>query len=167
MLLELSSLHVILINIAVWLAVHLSVPYGMTRVPLGSFDDAVWLYRRRGWERDGRLYERVFGVRRWKGRLPDGAVVFKRGFAKKCLKGVDNGYLESFVRETCRAELVHWTIMVFAPLFFVWNPWWAGVVMVAYALAANLPCIITQRYNRARLRRVLGRRTGMPAEATA
>jgi glycosyl-4,4'-diaponeurosporenoate acyltransferase len=40
----------------------------------------------------------------------------------------------------------------------LWNPWWLGLAMVGYALAANLPCLLTQRYNRARLMRMLARR---------
>ena len=39
--------------------------------------------------------------------------------------------------------------------FFLWNPCWADLVMVAYALAANLPCILAQRYNRSRFQRLL------------
>ena len=47
--------------------------------------------------------------------------------------------------------------LAIAPLFFLWNtPWLAGV-MVLYGVAANLPCLITQRYNRARLLRILDR----------
>ena len=46
-----------------------------------------------------------------------------------------------------------------APVFFLWNPWWADLVMVAYALAANLPCILAQRYNRLRFQRLLARRS--------
>jgi glycosyl-4,4'-diaponeurosporenoate acyltransferase len=36
-------------------------------------------------------------------------------------------------------------------IFFIWNPLWAGWVMVVYATLVNFPCIISQRYNRARL----------------
>ena len=41
--------------------------------------------------------------------------------------------------------------------FFLWNPWWGDLIIVAYAVAANLPCIFAQRYNRSRLTRLLGR----------
>ena len=34
------------------------------------------------------------------------------------------------------------------PLFFLWNPPWACAVMAFYAIAANMPCIAVQRYNR-------------------
>jgi glycosyl-4,4'-diaponeurosporenoate acyltransferase len=41
------------------------------------------------------------------------------------------------------------------PLFFLWNPPWACLVMTTYALAANLPCILAQRYNRIAVNRAL------------
>lgn len=45
------------------------------------------------------------------------------------------------------------TALAFVPLFFLWNPWWADLVIVAYAIAANVPCIVAQRYNRVRFQR--------------
>lgn len=57
--------------------------------------------------------------------------------------------------ETQRAELTHWFLIPPAFLFFLWNPAWAGWVMVIYALVVNLPFIMIQRYNRPRLERVL------------
>jgi glycosyl-4,4'-diaponeurosporenoate acyltransferase len=46
-------------------------------------------------------------------------------------------------------------IILFSPLFFLWNPLWVGFLMILYALTENLPMIMAQRYNRYRLRRVL------------
>jgi len=40
------------------------------------------------------------------------------------------------------------------PIFSIWNPLWAGWVMVIYAIAANLPCILAQCYNRSIVRRI-------------
>ena len=37
----------------------------------------------------------------------------------------------------------------------LWNPWFLGLLMLAYAVIANLPCLIVQRYNRARLLRLI------------
>ena len=36
-------------------------------------------------------------------------------------------------------------------------PWWLGIAMAGYAVVANVPCILVQRYNRARLERMLTR----------
>jgi glycosyl-4,4'-diaponeurosporenoate acyltransferase len=48
-------------------------------------------------------------------------------------------------------------LLAVSPLFLLWNPWWLGLVMIAYAVVANGPCILIQRYNRGRLVRVLAR----------
>jgi hypothetical protein len=48
-----------------------------------------------------------------------------------------------------------WWVWLCGWLFFLWNPPWAGWVMVVYATFANFPRIIAQRYNRIRLRRCL------------
>ena len=105
----------------------------------------------------GRFYERVFAIKRWKDWLPDAARWFTGGFAKGELtdKGVE--YWQRFRRETWRGELCHWCAIVCAPVFFLWNPWWGDLIIVAYAIAANVPCILAQRYNRARILRLLAR----------
>ena len=38
-----------------------------------------------------------------------------------------------------------------------WNPAWVSMVMAAYAVGANAPFIIIQRYNRGRLARLAHR----------
>lgn len=161
MLLHLPSLPAILLDIAVWLIIHVGVSYSMTHVPLGLFDTGFWLYKQRKWERDGKIYTRVFKLKRWKRRLPDGAALFKKGFKKKHLQELDDSYLHNFIRETCRAELAHWIMLLLSPVFFMWNPWWVGIVMIIYAALINIPCIMIQRYNRIRLRRVSSRRVAL------
>lgn len=141
-----------------WFVISIGVSYALTRMRRENFKSHSWGFRRRSWENDGRLYRNIFFVKKWKGLLPDGAALFAKGFRKKRLKGIDNDYVRMFVDETCRAEAVHWVTMVFTPFFFLWNPWWVGMVMIGYALLANLPCIITQRYNRIRLQRIVSKR---------
>jgi len=121
---------------------------------LTSFNPNSWLYRKRKWERHGKFYEKSFRLKLWKRKLPDGAAIFKNGFEKKHLKETSKDYLDSFIRETCRAELTHWIVFLFGPVFLVWNLWWVGIVMILYATIANIPCVITQRYNRIRLQRI-------------
>jgi glycosyl-4,4'-diaponeurosporenoate acyltransferase len=163
MLIDLPSAPTILLDIAVWLIIHVGVSYLMTHIPLNSFDARSWLYKQRKWEKDGKIYVRIFRLRKWKKRLPDGAALFRKGFKKKELKGVGNEYLDNFIKETCRAELTHWIMVVISPLFFMWNLWYVGIVMIVYAILVNLPCIMTQRYNRIRLKRVFSRRTALSA----
>ena len=161
MLLHLPSLPTIFLDIAIWMIIHMGVSYLITHIPRSSFDTEFWLYKQRKWEKDGKIYIRIFRLKKWKKRLPDGAASFKKGFKKKHLKGLDDIYLDNFIRETCRAELTHWIMFLLSPVFFIWNIWWVGIVMIVYAILVNLPCIIIQRYNRVRLKRVYSKLTAL------
>jgi glycosyl-4,4'-diaponeurosporenoate acyltransferase len=152
---NLSSPWMLFIDFAAWLCINLGVARAVSLLPRDSFNPRSWLYREREWEKKPRAYERLFRVKRWKGWLPEGAAVSRNAFRKRHLVNSDPVYLEMFVQETCRAELLHWIIFFFCPLFFIWNPWYAGLLIVVYAAVANLPCVIAQRYNRMRLNRVL------------
>lgn len=143
------------VNGLAWLVFHLGLAALATALPDRVFRPQGWLCRIRRFERDGRVYERWFGVRRWKGRLPEGADLLRSGFRKGRLARRDPAYLRQFVLETCRAEYAHGWVWLCGPLFFLWNPPWAGWIMVVYATVANLPCIIAQRYNRVRLLQAL------------
>jgi len=154
MLVHLPTAITILIDVIAWFVIHIGVSYIMTHQPLTSFNPNSWLYRKRKWERHGKFYEKSFRLKLWKRKLPDGAAIFKNGFEKKHLKETSKDYLDSFIRETCRAELTHWIVFLFGPVFLVWNLWWVGIVMILYATIANIPCVITQRYNRIRLQRI-------------
>jgi glycosyl-4,4'-diaponeurosporenoate acyltransferase len=152
---ELPTSWVIALNIAGWPVIQLALAWAFTRMPAPWFSPTAACR----WEQRGRFYERVLGIKSWKDRLPDAARWFSGGFAKGQLAGADTDYLRRFVCETWRGELCHWAALACAPLFFLWNPWWADVIMVSYGLIANLPCILAQRYNRLRLQRLLARRS--------
>jgi len=141
-------------NLLGWPAIHLSISSIFLHLPLKGFANDSWLTTPRRWERDGHLYRNSFAVRRWKAFLPDGAP-WLGGFAKKELGSHDPAYLARFLLETRRAELAHWCMFCCLPVFFLWNPPWACCLMTVYALAANLPCIVAQRYNRIVLQRLL------------
>ncbi len=145
---------IIVLNLGGWPVIQLGLAWLFTRMPAAWFSNPPAAC---AWEQNGRFYERVVGIKRWKNRLPDGARWFAGGFPKGHLGGRDPAYVQLFVRETWRGELCHWAAMGFAPLFFLWNPWWADLVMVAYAVSSNLPCILAQRYNRARFQKLLHR----------
>ena len=154
MIFHLPSLWTIAIDFIVWLVIHVGVSMSVARIRPESFNPESWLYRERSWERDGRIYQAFLRVKTWKKLLPDGAAVSKSGFRKRHLGNPDMVYIRRFILETCRAELTHWVIFVFSVVFFIWNDWWIGMIMIAYALIVNIPCVVTQRYNRIRLRRV-------------
>lgn len=155
MRIELPLPWVIALNLAGWPVIQFALAWAFTRVPVAWFNPAKPL----AWEESGRVYERVFGIRRWKDRLPDAARWFGGGFPKGRLAAKDPNYLRRFMRETWRGELCHWSALACAPVFFLWNPLWADALMVVYALTANLPCILVQRYNRVRMRGLLARKT--------
>jgi glycosyl-4,4'-diaponeurosporenoate acyltransferase len=166
--LERRNLWLALIDAAVWAGWSALVGYVTHRLPASWLARDAWLFRLRYRpDRVARRYERLLRVRHWKGFLPEAGDLFRGGFSKRRLARRDRSYLERFVVETRRAELTHWVIMALGPVFFLWNPWWLALAMVGYALAANVPCVLTQRYNRSRLLRLLTRRvpqeTGGPS----
>ena len=133
------------------------VGYTAHRLPLRAVEQERWLTRIRPWERDGRTWERL-GIRRWKDRLPEAGDLFGGGVSKRALPGRHPDELARFAAETRRAELVHWTIPLVLPVFVLWNPPVLLAAMAAYAVVANSPCIAVQRFDRARILRLLRRR---------
>lgn len=113
------------------------------------------IYRTRGWEDHGRIYERFTKVHKWKRFLPDGASIGKSGFKKKHMTSFSSDYLERYLVESCRAELTHWLAIPPFWVFGLFAPPKVIVYMFLYALAVNVPCIIAQRYNRPRMARML------------
>ena len=153
-----SNFWTAVLDFTAWVIIHMGYAYLITMVPLRLFNPQKSIFRMCGWEKGGKIYQKLFRVKTWKKKLPDGAALFRKGFKKKRLKSRNPAYLERFLRETCRAELAHWMVLAAAPRFFLWNPLWAGYINVAYALIANIPCIITQRYNRPCFFRLLSKR---------
>ncbi len=158
MLIELSIASVIALNIVAWLVIQFGLAWSFTQLATERFDYRGLLARPKSWERGGRFYEHVFAIKRWKDKLPDASSLFRGGFAKANLQTATPEYLERFLRETWRGEVVHWLALLALPLFAIWNPWWGVLVNAAVALAVNFPCILALRYNRARFQRLLAQR---------
>lgn len=144
-----------IINLVAWFVLHFAISALCFYIPLSYFLKEKRLFRIAKWEQDGKLWDKLFAVKRWKKHLIDGSSIVKKSYNKSYLHGTDTQSLRIFLAETKRAELTHWLLIVPAPLFFLWNPLWAGWVNVAYALLANIPFIVTQRYNRGRLEFIL------------
>jgi glycosyl-4,4'-diaponeurosporenoate acyltransferase len=155
-LVYLPTFWTIVIDCIAWFVIHMGVVLFIIHVPSRFFNLEGWLYRIRRWEKSRDIYTKIFKIKKWKEYLPDGSKLLKyKSFPKKHLGGKNEPFFNSFLTETCRAELTHWIIMLFAPLFFLWNKPGVGLIMVFYALIENLPLILAQRYNRIRLKRVL------------
>ena len=142
-------------NAASWIAVQMGFAWVGTRMPVQRFEREFWWSRSFWFEAEGRLYEQIFRIKAWKDASPDGASWFEGGFPKRRLKSRHTDYIARFVAETRRGEAVHWAVIFTLPFFIALNPPEAAPVSIAYALAANLPFIAIQRYNRIRMNRVL------------
>jgi glycosyl-4,4'-diaponeurosporenoate acyltransferase len=148
---------IVLIDAGVWASWSALCGYVVHRLSPARLTRENRLFRLRRFEMGGHFYERWFRVKQWKDRLPDAGELFRGGISKRGLVTHDRERLERFVAETRRAELAHWLILGAAPWFFLWNPWWLGLAMVGYGIVANVPCVAIQRYNRARLLRMIRR----------
>ena len=151
------NLILVLIDAGVWATWSGVCGYLAHRIPASRFSRDRGLFRIRGFEAGGRFYERWLRIKRWKDRLPEAGALFRGGFSKRHVGAGDRGALERFAAETRRAELTHWLILAASPWFFLWNPWWLGLAMLGYGIVANVPCLAIQRYNRARLLRMIPR----------
>ena len=147
---------IILANILGWPVIHIVLALAFLHYPDECFARDSWLTLERRFERDGRFYRSVLAVQRWKGLLPD-AAPWMGGRSKRRLGVRNPKNLVSSLIETRRAETAHWCMLLCTPVFYIWNPVWACVVMTAYGIAANLPCIIAQRANRIKLAHILHR----------
>ena len=152
---ELPNLWIVVLNVIGIPLIHLGISWVFTKMNRSRFNPAGPLYRARTWEREGDVYQKLFRIRAWKGFLPDAAPWFD-GFAKGKLKDKDPDYLKAFIAETCRGEAAHYAQIPGILLTLIWNPWpVAAGVMIIYAFFSNLPCLILQRFTRARLRHFL------------
>ncbi|MCX7655539.1 MAG: hypothetical protein N2Z76_03330 [Treponemataceae bacterium] len=142
----------ILANSLFWVVVHFVSGYLVHLFPDSLYRAERFLFKIRPWERRGSVYRRFFRIQIWKDRLPEAGALFPfHPFDKSHLTRYDRDYFVRFVQETCRAELSHLLPFLFYPLCLLWNPWPANLIMFAYAVLANIPFVLIQRYNRARL----------------
>lgn len=150
-----SDKWVIILCFVFWLFFEVLAGAIAKAIPNSYYSKDSFLFRERKWEKGGKFYLNIFKIRKWKKFLPDGAAFQKDGFRKKTLTNYSKENLELFILESRRAELIHflsilpfWTFGFFAPTRIV-------VYMLIYALLFNLPCVVTQRYNRPRVIRLL------------
>lgn len=146
-----------LINFIIWFILHTT-----NSIWIMSISDDFFVHNRKldflfktyYWEKDGRIWQKYFYVKKWKEFMPDGASIFRVGYRKKRLPKKAKNQLSKFILETKRAELTHWTLLIPVPFFFIWNSFPAAWINVMYAVLVNVPFIIIQRYNRPRLQRI-------------
>ncbi|HRY78664.1 MAG TPA: hypothetical protein P5154_07870 [Candidatus Izemoplasmatales bacterium] len=151
----------VLICFLLWPLIQVAISWTCLKIRDSRYrPDGFW-FRTHKWEKEGLIYQTIFRVRSWKERLPDGGKVFRDGYKKKRLTDLSPSNLERFLIESCRAELAHWlAILPFWIFGFIASPIILPLMLV-YALIVNVPCIIAQRFNRPRVRKLLQR---LPSE---
>lgn len=141
----------ILICFILWGVIQYSVGKLIMKVPDKFLSPYSFLFKTRNWEDSGKIYNKIFLVKKWKHLLPDGAAAMKGGYRKKHLTDFSKNNLEIFLIESCRAELSHYIAILPFWVFGFFVPPIVVLYMFIYALAVNFPCIIVQRYNRPRI----------------
>ncbi len=144
----------ILVYAGIWCCFHLGSGYIAHRLPLHLIGSLTMICRTYQFEHNATVYHR-FRIQVWKDQLPEAGASLPGGFSKRQLRERKESYLLRFQLETCRAEFSHWLSWLLALTFFTWTPWWIAIIMLVYGGITNLPFILIQRYNRARLNRVL------------
>jgi glycosyl-4,4'-diaponeurosporenoate acyltransferase len=145
------------LNIVLWPFFHILISKITLKMKDESFSKDAGIYKARRFEQDGRFYEKVLLIKKWKKIIPDGATIFNEGFKKKSLTGTSIEYIQTFINETRRAELSHLLQIIPCIVFFIFNRFEIAMIMVAYALIFNVPLIWLQRYNRMRFQKLLTR----------
>ena len=155
---HLSSTQTIIADVVAWGVFHSVTGYAAHRLDDRRLARDGWLLRPRAFEVGGRWYRRRLRIDRWKDRVPEAGDLFRGGVSKRQLPSYDAAGLRVFVRETRRAELAHWWALGCGPVFALWNPPLAAVLLMGYGVLVNLPFIAIQRYNRFRTEPLIERR---------
>lgn len=141
-----------------WALIQVLVSYVCLKMPNRFFNPTKFPFASFRFEQEGAFYRKWLRVHKWKKHLPDGGALMGADFHKKNLEHVTHANLRRFMIESCRAEMTHffailpfWVFGFIAPADVIW-------IMFVYALALNMPCIIAQRYNRPRIRKLMEKR---------
>lgn len=123
-------------------------------VPKKWFQAEVFPFRCYDFERDGRIYEKVW-IRKWQSKVLDmSRIVPFLMPSKKLMQGFTDK-LPRMIQETCVAEWTHALLSIFGlNCLRIWPGLGGIVVTVSYIILGNIPYIMIQRFNRPRLLRM-------------
>ncbi|MBR0183987.1 MAG: hypothetical protein IJQ10_02370 [Clostridia bacterium] len=102
-----------------------------------------------------KFYEKILKIKKWKDKIPQ--FVIKGGFSKNKIKNLNLEYLKKFIAETYRAEIDHLMCCFSVPFLFFLNNLKnikLSFIISGLVIIGNLPCVLIQRYNRFRIRRI-------------
>ena len=152
----LSPLWTLALCFIVWPVLQVGAALFCFYLPDRFYHPKSFFYRSHKFEKNGKFYDKVFHVKKWKHLLPDGGAIFtKHGFKKKNLNNFSLETLNKFLVESARGELTHWLAIFPFWVFWLFTPPLVPWIMLIYALLVNMPSIIIQRYNRPRIHRLI------------
>ena len=152
MLKELPLVDTLIINLLLGVLWHYATFFVCIFRSKKAFSPDKRMFRARRWENNGRIYNDLLKINRWKDHLPQH--IGKNGFSKNHLDGVSPDYLDEFILETCRGEWNHRANCWFAAVLFVLNPIGLALLLAFLLLLGNVPFAVIQRYNRFRLQKL-------------
>jgi glycosyl-4,4'-diaponeurosporenoate acyltransferase len=141
----------ILLVFILWPIIQATITFICHKIDDSYFSYQSLFFKPSPWEKDGDIYKRLFKVNKWKKFMPDGAAAVKGEFKMRHLDFSNRDNLEKFLVVSCRGETAHWLSIIPFWVFGFFTPPIVIFYMLLYSLAANLPCIIVQRYNRPRV----------------
>ncbi len=151
MLKDQPFLNTLLINILLGTVWHYAMFFLCTVKSPKTFSPDRKMFQVHKWEHDGRYYENVLRIKKWKDALPQH--IGKDGFSKDHIDDVSLEYIDEFILETCRGEWDHSMNCLFAIIILIINDTVMGIFLTFCLLLGNVPFVCIQRYNRIRLQK--------------
>lgn len=148
-----SITRLIILHSIFWFVVQMSIARLGTRIPLSFFERYSCLFRLFQWEKNGKLWDKILKVSKWKKFIPEGAQINKDIYDKSQLS-LNIEETRRLLLEMRRAELIHW-ISILPVWLFIKAPRYIKFVNIGYVLLSHVPVIVAQRYNRPRIERLI------------
>jgi glycosyl-4,4'-diaponeurosporenoate acyltransferase len=141
-------------SIVVW---HLLV-FTVAKLAPGSYFNEKRLLPITKWELGRSFYVKILRIDVWKNALPQH--VGKTGFSKRNFTNISDDYIQKFNIEVRRSEWYHSRCIIWVLICLAINKGFVSKLLFsAVCVAANLPFILVQRYNRARISRLIKKRS--------
>lgn len=148
-----SSYELLMFNVLAYTAIQIARIFYDAYIPKAWLDPDLKLFHSYAWEDNGRIYERLFHISRWKDYLP--TVSSPTHFDKTHFTSLDEDYIKQFIWELNMAESHHLRSIITCLVFALWNPLDMFLFVFTVNVLIHLPFIMIQRYNRPRLRHIL------------
>jgi glycosyl-4,4'-diaponeurosporenoate acyltransferase len=107
-----------------------------------------------------KFYNYFFKIKKWKNKVPEysgrnSLSKSNKKFVKKKFESCNINYIREFITATYLGEIYHEMSFLITPFLFFLFPVFISVIFSVILVIINLPCILIQRYNRARLRKLV------------